>query len=117
MSTEDMDTETEHERETEEPRIRQLTEKASDVYRDRVKHCTVELSILWDRVDHVIQCIDKNKDNLDTLQEVEKKLTHNIENFDKYTDSFGNTSQEPEPKTASVNYIGLIFLKKDMIYS
>lgn len=112
-----MDTETEHERETEEPRIRQLTERASDVYRDRVKHCTVELLILWDRVDHVIQCIDKNKDDLDTLQEVEKKLTHNIENIDKYTDSFREYLTNSEPKTALANYIGLIFLKKDMIYS
>jgi hypothetical protein len=29
-------------------RVRQLTEKAATIYEDRVKHFTVELSILWD---------------------------------------------------------------------
>lgn len=52
----DMGIETEHERETkghivaEESRIRQLTEKVTNVYENKIKHCTVELSILWDRV-------------------------------------------------------------------
>lgn len=88
MATEDIDAETEHERKTEEPRIRQLTQRTSDLYRVRVKHCKVELSILWGRVNHVIQCKDKNKDDHNTLQEVEQKLTHNIENYDQNTDSF-----------------------------
>lgn len=109
-----MDTETETEGHliAEEPRIRQLTEKAANVYEDRVKHCTVELSILWDRVDHVIQCVDKHKDDLVTLQEVEKKLTHNVENFDKYTDSFREYLTRTRTQDSLSELHRLDFLKK-----
>ena len=69
-------------------KVRQLTEKATDIYDEKVKHCTVQLSILWDRVDFVIQSIDENKDNLNVPLDVERKLIHNAENFDKFSTEF-----------------------------
>ena len=46
-----MATETESNPMADEARVRQLTEKATDIHDEKVKHYTVELSILWDRVD------------------------------------------------------------------
>ena len=60
----------------------------TDIYDEKFKHYTVELSILWDRVDFVIQSIDENKDNLNVLLDVERKLIHKVENFDKFSTEY-----------------------------
>ena len=68
-----METETESNPMADGARVRQLTEKTTDIYDEKVKHYTVELSILWGRVDFVIQSIDENKDNLNVLLDVERE--------------------------------------------
>lgn len=120
MATEDksMETGMEHKPETEinsiadEPRVRQLTEKASDVYEEKVKHFTVELSILWDRVDYAIQIIDKNKNDLKTFLEVEKQLVYNVENFDKFSLEFHEYLNRTRTQESFNELHRLKFLKK-----
>ncbi|XP_062573628.1 uncharacterized protein LOC134235508 [Saccostrea cucullata] len=120
MATKDKDTETDtkHELDSEshsideESRIRALTGKATQVYEDKVKHYTVELSILWDRVDYMIQCVEKNKGNLNSLLEMEKKLFQDIENFDQFSQEFREYLTRTRSHESVCERQRLDFLKK-----
>ena len=109
---ESKETETESHPMADEARVRQLTEKATDIYDEKVKHYTVELSILWDRVDFVIQSIDENKDNLNVLLDVERKLIHNVENFDKFSSEFSEYLKRTRTEESLSESNRLDFLRK-----
>jgi hypothetical protein len=75
-----------------------MIEKATTIYGDKVKYFTVELSILWNSVDHVCDPTSRQKEGR-PQHSVDKNFLNYVENFGKIHMSSVKFCPDPDPLT------------------